>query len=169
MKEAWKPIAGYVGKYEISNKGTVRSLLFKTRTRPEPKTLKVHVKKDGYCFVVLSINNSPKNLYVHRLVAAAFLNNPNNCPQVNHLNGIKSHNLVDNLEWCTAKQNMRHARKIGLRTTIYRKLTPKSVYEIKANLASGAVVSDLAVKYKVSESLVYRIARGEVHKRIVVE
>ena len=85
MKEIWKDIKGYEGLYQISNYGEVKSLEKKAgfSTRKE-KILKQHLDKDGYVKVYLCKNNKVKFLSVHRLIAEAFIPNPNNFPQINH-------------------------------------------------------------------------------------
>lgn len=108
--EVWKPIKGYEGLYEISNLGNVRSLdrhlMFGNRYclfKGKPK--KVYHKSDGYLKVRLSKNNKGKNYSVHRLVANAFIPNPNNLPCIDHINTIRDDNRVENLRWCTRKEN----------------------------------------------------------------
>lgn len=98
----WKPIVDYEGLYEVSNTGQIRSL-FRYK-----KTLKYNVTKRGYCTVELFKNKLSKRLLVHRLVAEAFIPNPDNLPQVNHIDENPQNNSVDNLEWCTAKYNMNY-------------------------------------------------------------
>lgn len=98
----WKPIVDYEGLYEVSNTGQIRSL-FRYK-----KTLKYNVTKRGYCTVELFKNKLSKRLLVHRLVAEAFIPNPDNLPQVNHIDENPQNNSVNNLEWCTAKYNMNY-------------------------------------------------------------
>lgn len=103
MKEIWKDITGYEGLYQISSEGRVKSLNY-NRTGKE-KILKAILDKYGYCFVILCKNNKIKKYSIHRLVAQAFIPNPDNLPQVNHINENKTDNRVENLEWCTAEYN----------------------------------------------------------------
>lgn len=97
-EEVWKPIIGYEGLYEVSSKGRVRSLPFK---HSRCKILKLVPKKKGYLFLTLSKNGVQKPHSVHRLVAMAFIPNPENKPTVNHKNEIRTDNRVENLEWAT--------------------------------------------------------------------
>lgn len=116
----WKPIKGYIGYYEISNKGTVKSLkrniILKNGCKRclKKKILKSSPNSDGYKEVTLSRDGKDKDFYVHRLVAQAFLPNPDNLPEVNHKSGIKTDNTAENLEWVTHQANVIHAYKTGL-------------------------------------------------------
>lgn len=109
MQEIWKDIPGYEELYQISNLGRVRSykLGYKFCDR-------LVYKHKGYIRTALCKNNRCIHFYVHRLVAQVFLPNPDNLPEVNHKDGNKTNNCVDNLEWCTRQENMNHARKTGL-------------------------------------------------------
>ena len=96
--EEWKNVIGYEGLYEVSNIGNVRNVRRNT-------LLKLSKNNYGYIQVSLYKNGIRTGLKVHRLVAEAFLPNPDNLPQVNHLDEDKTNNRVENLEWCTAKYN----------------------------------------------------------------
>jgi len=111
MNEEWKPIEGYEGLYEVSNLGRVRSLPREVKghkgtpyLRPGC-ILKNHIDYKGYEYVVLTVNAKGIQKKVHRLVAMAFIPNPDNLPMVNHKDECKANNHVDNLEWCTALYN----------------------------------------------------------------
>lgn len=97
-----KDVVGYNGEYKVSDMGEVYSKRF---NRP----LKTYVTKSGYCRVKLYHNAKGKMFQVHRLVAEAFIKNPLNKPQVNHIDGNKLNNSVANLEWCTCHENLVHA------------------------------------------------------------
>lgn len=111
--EIWKPVVGYEGFYEVSNFGRVRSIdRYVSHSRnPNYKVLKkgkLLSEKDnghGYKAVHLTVNNITKDKYVHRLVAQAFLQNPNDLPEVNHKDENPANNCLDNLEWCTSQYN----------------------------------------------------------------
>ena len=102
MEESWKDIEGYEGLYQVSNKGRVKSLNYHN-TKKE-KILKP-VNANGYKRVELCKNKTIKRLYVHRLVAQSFIENPNNYSCVNHKDECRTNNIVSNLEWCTHKYN----------------------------------------------------------------
>ena len=109
--ETFKDIAGYEGLYQIGNKGTVIGFSRSNDNRYKNKQwiLKQYKDRNGYMYVTLSNNKKRKTIKVHRLVAEAFLENHNNYPCVNHIDSNRSNNNIDNLEWCTYKQNMQHA------------------------------------------------------------
>jgi hypothetical protein len=112
--EIWKPIEITKGFIEISNKGRVRSLL-----RGTPCILKAQTDKKGYLRVRMTIEREKITIKVHREVAKAFIPNPNNLPQVNHKDGDKRNNRVENLEWCTNQENAHHAIANGLWETFF--------------------------------------------------
>ena len=116
MEEIWKDIKGYEGLYQVSNTGKVKSLeKLKWNGRGYQKLPERIMKGKkcgrGYLQVRLFKDGKSKNYYLHRLVAVAFIPNPDNLPQVNHRNEIKTDNCVDNLEWCDAKYNSNYGTK----------------------------------------------------------
>ena len=104
MKEIWKDIKEYEGIYQVSNMGNVRR-------KKDNYIFKINKNSRGYRIITLTKNKKEYNLSVHRLVANTFIPNPDNLPQVNHIDGNKMNNKVDNLEWCTQSYNMIHAFK----------------------------------------------------------
>lgn len=116
MVEEWKPVKGFEGCYEISNLGRVRSL---PRPYCKGRVLKPKKMKIGYNSVNLSKNSVKTTLYIHRLVASHFIDNPDKKLEVNHKDGDKTNNNVDNLEWVSSSENTQHAYDTGLipRTT----------------------------------------------------
>ena len=109
MKEIWKDIQGYEGKYQVSNLGNVKSLNYhgtcKERILIPGKTT------NGYLFVSLSKNSKVKNFKIHRLAAQAFIENTENLLEVNHIDENKLNNRVDNLEWCSHEYNINYGTR----------------------------------------------------------
>ncbi len=123
MEEVWKDVCGYEGLYVVSNQGRVISL-----ERPKPyrdgfrtqrkREMRWHLVNGGYAQMALTKNGERRQFLVHRLVAQAFIPNLLGRPQVNHIDGNKLNNCVENLEWCTAEENMLHSSNAGLRTDL---------------------------------------------------
>lgn len=106
MEEIWKDIPGFEGRYQVSNFGNVMSFTKSTKYHNKPHLMKQQIINSGYKIVGLNIRKQrARNYPVHRLVALAFLENPNNYPCVNHKDENKLNNHVDNLEWCTYQYN----------------------------------------------------------------
>ena len=173
MDEIWKPIEGYEDLYQVSSYGRVKS---NDRTEicknglvrfREGKILKPHQNYNGYLWVSLCKNDKRKKNKIHRLVAQAFIPNINNKPQVNHIDGNKHNNNLKNLEWVTSKENMEHAIKKGLweapkgTKNPTNKLSNENVLDIRALLNEGVTVKELAEKYSVHTSTIYRIKRDK--------
>lgn len=129
MEEIWKDIPSYEGLYQASNLGRIRSMQLIKKTRKD--------SKGNYELVDLSKNKKPKTILVHRLVALAFIENTNNKPCVNHINGIKTDNRVENLEWVTMSENLKHSWDNGLHKKSYNQSAAVS----KMNLTKRKPVS----------------------------
>lgn len=121
--ETFKDILGYEELYQVSNLGRIKSLKF-----GKEKLLSPAFDKDGYLYVCLCKNGEKKRYFIHRLVAQAFLPNPNNYPEVNHIDENKLNNNVDNLEWCDRKYNINY----GTRTEKCSKQVGQ--YDLSGNL-----------------------------------
>lgn len=179
--EIWKDIPGYEGYYQVSSIGRVKSLERKTESiSPRhnrshliiKENIRVaHIKKLGYYEIRLQVNKLRTNHSVHRLVAQAFIPNIENKEQVNHINGIKTDNRVENLEWATRSENVLHAFKIGLacRKGIKNsaaKLTETDVKEIKILLKEGFSIRSLSEKFKVYHSTIQKIKYNHTWKHL---
>jgi hypothetical protein len=110
--ETWRDITGFEGRYQVSTCGNVRSL-FSADSHRIGRIRKPNMCV-GYHRMGLRLNGKMRHLKVHRLVAVAFIPNPMNKPFVNHINGIRTDNRVENLEWCTHAENIEHAWRTGL-------------------------------------------------------
>lgn len=122
MKEIWRDIEGYEG-YQVSNLGRVKSLKF-------GKEQILKVKKDRYLRIGLCKDGKQKFYMVHRLVALAFLPNPENLPEINHIDEDKTNNRVENLEWCDRKYNINygsHNKRKSESQTNYPKFSKKVI------------------------------------------
>lgn len=172
--EIWKDVKGYEGVYQVSNLGNVKSLDREVNSRyggkrkVEGVLLKFLPDKDNYSRVNLKKNQKGKTILVHRLVAAAFIDNKENKPQVNHINGIKNDNNVENIEWVTLSENRRHAYDTGLQNGINRrgeknnfsKMTKKQVLEIRSTYKKGVVTyKELSAKFNISSGCIGSIIR----------
>lgn len=174
MKEIWKDIKGYEGEYQISNKGRIKSLS-KTKVRDnitgityktKEKIMRPACNKKGYLGTMIGRNGKTKSVKVHRLVAEAFIPNPLRLHEVNHIDGNKSNNSVENLEWVTHQENMAHAA----RENLMNKKSKLSRYEIH-NMREQYIPKDpeygataFAKKYNMSDSHITRIIHGDVCK-----
>jgi hypothetical protein len=162
--EVWKTIKGFKD-YEVSNLGNVKSLSNEF-TRKE-RLLKKGTIKNGYNIVVLINDKNKKTKYVHRLVAEAFLENAKNNLCVNHINGVKNDNRVENLEWLSYSENSIHAFKNNLQPKgqdrKQSKLTDKEVLEIRGSDLRNVELSRL---YNISKSTISGIQSGKLWKHI---
>jgi hypothetical protein len=146
--------------YYIDEQGNVYS-----KKRGNIKKLSPILTHYGYYDVGLTNSKGICKMYIHRLVAEHYIDNPNNLPQVNHIDGNKLNNNVFNLEWCNSKDNLKHARETGLNNSIPRpngkgeknsrsKLTDNLVLEIRQKASEGITHKELSMHYKVAESTI---------------
>ena len=156
MKEEWRDIAGYEGLYQVSNFGRVKSLNY-NHTIGKERILKPSITKRGYLMVVLFKNKKGKTFLIHRLVAQAFIPNPNNYPCVNHKSEIKTQNNVENLEWCDNKYNLNYGTRVE---RIFKKTTngkcSKPVLQIDPT--TDEVIAEFPSIHQVQRELGYKIA-----------
>ena len=132
--ETWKPIAGFEGFYEVSSYGNVRGIDRFVMNKwghmifHASQNMKCRVVSNGYAHVKLRKDGHGYEPLVHRLVAEAFIPNPLNIPQINHIDGNKANNAVSNLEWCTGSENQLHSRRV-LKRVCGRKRRPVKCLE----------------------------------------
>lgn len=169
--EVWKDINGYEGYYQVSNLGNVKSLnRVITMKDGRKKTLKersIPINKftNGYLYVKLYKDSKCFHFSIHRLIAIHFLDGYSELKnEINHKDGNKENNSIDNLEWCSRSENVKHAFSTGLRVGIGKigqennssKLTNEQVLEIKS-LKGKMTGNKVAKKYSVSHPVIYSI------------
>jgi len=174
--EIWKDIVGYEGIYKISNSGVVirKSILTKNGNNYhfcKERELINTLYNTGYFRVGLTKNGKQIKFYIHRLVAIAFIPNPENKPEVNHKDGDKTNNNYWNLEWSTISENSIHAYNLGLRYSVkgashaFSKLTEKDVLEIRS-LKSKMTNTAIAKLYGVCQPCISGIVNNKSWKHI---
>lgn len=171
--ENWKKINSYEGIYEVSDLGNIRSL---KRKGTSGKILCSHDNGMGYLRVKLTKNNKEKRTMLHRIIANTFIPNPLLLNTVNHKNGIKNDNRIENLEWCTQSENINHAIRIGLKTyksgvdILNSKLTNDKVIAIRrlSKIKKGKInMTKLGLKLNVSQSVISRVIKYETYKNVL--
>lgn len=165
----WYKLRDYENLYEITKDGNIRRIDFNviknnnTFSKKLPYILKQNHDKDGYLRVCLDDGCCKKIHYVHRLVANTFLNNDQNYEQVNHKNGIKDDNRVENLEWCTRSENIRHRIDV-LGVSLRNKKGSKEVeqYDLSNNLINTYPSAKEAMRQTgFSQGHISEVCRGE--------
>ena len=176
QEEIWKDIKDCKGRYQISNFGNVKSLARfnngKFGRLISERILKQNFRQ-GYAYVRVFVNGKKTNLVIHRLVAETFIPNPQNLPQVNHIDGNKQNNNVNNLEWCLQRDNLLHAIKNSLRKISSGEKAPnaklkqkevdyiRSVYKPKSRTFGAKA---LAEKFGVHTDTITKILIGNTWK-----
>ncbi len=167
--EIWEDVEGYEGLYEVSNFGRVKSFAKSRKGR----ILTPSFEKTGYTRVILSKDCDHKKFSIHRLVAMAFVPNPEDKPEVNHIDGNKLNNYFENLEWVTTSENQKHSLKIGIAKEGAEhpdaKFTPEQVRYIREvckindpEYSAGA----LARKFNVGRTAILNVFYGRTYKNI---
>ena len=163
--EQWKDIKNYEGIYQASNLGRVKRLYKNGKEKILTQRM-----QNGYMVVDLCIRGQRKNLKVHRLIAEAYIINPLGKPCVNHKNGIKTDNKIENLEWCTYSENIKHAYKTGLKITTIkqkeatseRKSKKTLQYDLQGNfIKEWKSATEAAMCLKTKQKNISACCRGE--------
>ena len=165
--EIWKEVKGFENEYEISNLGNLRSkdrfvkhYIEGVNRFYKGQSKKFRFDKDGYCKCNLKKDSKRFDFRVHRLVAEAFIENKGLNKIVNHINGIKTDNRVENLEWCSVRENVIHAVKIGL---IKTKLDDIDALKIHSSKLSNR---QLAKEYNIDSTIIWRIKNKKAYKHL---
>ncbi len=166
--EEWRDVIGYEGLYQVSNMGRVKSFCEQTA-----RILSPCPNKKGYYMVHLHKDGKKKNFGIHVLVATAFIPNPENKPEVNHLDRDKTNNRADNLEWNTGEENKKHARETNPKEIKQRKkqvrLTEDQIHLIRQICIPGDSIygiAALARMFDVHEDTISRIVQGKSYKNV---
>lgn len=165
MEEVWKDVVGYEGYYQISNYGYVKNIL--------TGKIKIPVKrKDGYYNIKLTVKQKYKMFLLHRLLAQHFIDNINNYPEVNHIDGIKINGKLENLEWVDRSMNMKHRYKIGLCNHIgsnnnCAKINEVIARNIKNLFYEGLTIKEILYIYpKISRDIINNIKFGKAWNHV---
>lgn len=164
--EQWRCVDGFP-HYMVSNHGRVRSL---DRPSHPGRVLVPKVKASGYCHVNLAEHGRVVTRSIHRLVAEAFIDNPGK-PQINHKNGIKTDNRAENLEWCSAKENIAHTIRAGRHGSVpacngRAILTDDAVRAIRQARQRGEKYKDICRRFVISKGCADKAARGETWRHV---
>lgn len=150
IEEIWKDVVGYEGMYQVSNKGRVKR--FSINNSSEIRLISLMINVGGYNKMTICKNGSTKNALIHRLVAIAFIPNPENKLTVNHIDGNKLNNSVSNLEWATYLENNVHALSSGLRKpSDKQKQSAKDAFSRKViDIVTGEIFDSITMAGKIN-------------------
>lgn len=182
----WRSVVGWEAIYEVSDAGEVRGCV-RTLSKRDGTTQRIRARSlcqtkqsAGYLLVRLSDTTSGRRVQArtHRLVADAFIPNPTGRPEVNHIDGAKTNNAANNLEWVTSRENRLHAWRIGLRTRAHlpirlgadngaAKLTDALVLTIRQEKAGGASIGGLARRHGVNKRTMQALLRGKTWRHLL--
>ena len=180
--EEWRDVAGFEGLYQVSNLGRLRSLdkVDRGKKKWAGKILKQRINARGYMRTCLCKNGEHINVRIHRLVAEAFIPNPDGKEQVNHIDGDKTNNAIGNLEWATCSENHAHAWATGLakahpnltpvcgEDSKFSTLTTQEVLGIRGlRKEFGMTYDELARMYRVSKHAIYCVITGRTWKHLL--
>jgi len=160
--EIWKDVVGYEGLYQVSSIGRVKSL-----HKNKEIILKGGMSTSGYPFFSLSKNGDIKYNSTHRFIAIAFLDKKDEHNYVNHKNGIKVDNRVENLEWCTQSENLLHSYATLNRKGAQRKLTDDDVREIRRLFTNGESSSDILKIFPIKKRSLNSVKNYKTYKRVI--
>ena len=170
IAEIWKDVQGYEGLYQVSNMGRVKSLgrfvdrLASGHCWQKERILKLHKKHNGYLGVILLKDGKAKNFKVHRLVALAFIPNPENKTEVDHINAIKTDNSINNLRWASHKENMNNSLTIDFlfsiaksgknhpRARAIRNIDTKEIFDTIEQASKRYSISHSAIIYAIKNN-----------------
>lgn len=176
-EERWKDLVGWEGYYQVSTCGNVRSVDRSVPRKIHGQEFNLTIKgrdmsicqtSNGYPFLMLGKGNKKKSFMVHRMVALTFIPKKEGFPNVNHKNGIKSDNRVENLEWSNKSHNAHHAIKLGLvknhsEQHVFAKLKNDDIPNIRASMLSYIKLGKI---YGVSGSAIQHIKEGKVWRHV---
>lgn len=165
MDEIWKDVLGYEGKYQVSNLGRVKSLerrcKSKDYTRRVPGKIRAQTLDTyGYPIVSLNLDGKKKTRTIHRLVAEAFIPNPNNYSEINHKDENKQNNAVENLEWCTTQYNSSYGTRVD------RIKRAQSIHVIQLDMNGNVInewfgMGEISRRTGYDQGLISRVCNGK--------
>jgi len=168
----WKPVVGYEGRYEVSDRGRVRSLCSRHGPRRTPRILAAAENTWGYPFVGLSACGVRKLVPIHVIVAAAFYGPRPAGMDINHLDGKKTNNRPSNLTYCSKSDNLKHAYRTGLKSNVgerhsQAKHTEQDVRDVRAYLRQECRHKDIAAFMRVPVHFVSGVSAGCIWAHVV--